>query len=145
MYTLSQKGIAFIKRFEGFRSKAYQDSVGVWTIGYGHTSQVAKNAVCTEAQAQQWLLKDAAPTLAYLRKLRDDLKPNEVDALVSFAYNVGLSNFSRSTLATLVKHHAPAEMVAKQFPRWNKAGGKVLDGLTRRRNAEAQLYVKGIY
>lgn len=146
-YKISEKGVAFIKRHEGFKSKAYLDTVGVWTIGYGTTKRVYKGKTCTEAEASKWLMEDVQPALAYLWKMNDRLDQQTVDALVDWAYNCGLR--TNSTLMKLVRHYAPKEALCDELVKWNKGtvnGRKVvLDGLTQRRKDEVELIKTGRY
>lgn len=137
----SPKGISLIKSFEGLRLKSYQDSVGVWTIGYGATRGIYPGMTITNEQAERMLMNDIArfePELDKLAKV--PLNQNQWDALMSFTYNLGAANLSSSTLLKLlnVKDYAGA---AEQFPRWNKAGGQVLAGLTKRRAAERAMFL----
>jgi lysozyme len=141
--TISQEGINLIKLFEGLRLTAYRDSVGVLTIGYGHTgADVTENLTITEAQAEQILIKDLQTRVAGVKNLIGNLKitQHQFDALVSFAFNLGLNNLKNSTLLSLVKNNPKNTSIYNQFLAWNKAGGVVLVGLTKRRNAEATLY-----
>jgi lysozyme len=138
----SQRGLSLIKSFEGLRLLAYRDAVGVWTIGYGATRGVKPGMSVTKEQAERMLLNDVQrfePEVERLVKV--PLSGNQWDALVSFTYNLGASNLESSTLLRLlnVGDYAGA---AEQFPRWNKAGGKVLPGLVRRREAERVLFLE---
>jgi lysozyme len=141
MMKISQQGIALIKQFEGCKLKTYKDSVGVLTIGYGHTGADVKTGMTiTQAQAEELLKKDVARFEIGVTKLVDTIPQNQFDALVSFAYNVGLMALEKSTL--LRKLRAGDTLgAANEFPRWNKAGGRVLTGLTRRRAAEQKLFL----
>lgn len=139
---ISQKGINLIKQFEGLELKAYRDSVGVLTIGYGSTgSHVSVGEVITEAQAETLLIKDLSRFESGVTELvKVPVTQNQFDALVSFSFNLGLGNLKSSTL--LKKLNAKDYTGAsKEFERWNKAGGKVLNGLTRRRLAEKELFL----
>lgn len=134
-------GIRLIKSFEGLRLRAYQDAVGVWTIGYGTTRNVQPGQVITEAEAERLLTQDVE------RFERDvnaavtvPLNDNQFSALVSFAYNVGSEALRSSTLLRLL-NAGDYQGAADQLPRWNQAGGRVLAGLTRRRNAERALFL----
>ncbi|NWD68160.1 lysozyme [Pseudomonas gingeri] len=137
----SQNGVNLIKSFEGLRLNAYQDSVGVWTIGYGTTRQVSAGMTITAAQAEQMLQDDISrfePELSSLVKV--PLNQGQWDALMSFIYNLGAANLGSSTLLKLLNAGDYAGAAA-QFPRWNKAGGQVLAGLTARRAAEQQMFL----
>lgn len=139
---ISQKGIDLVKSFEGLELKAYKDSVGVLTVGWGSTgSHVTAGMTITKEQAEQLLKKDLEcfeKGVSDLVKVK--LTQNQFDALVSFSFNLGLGNLKSSTL--LKKLNASDYTGAsKEFERWNRAGGKVLAGLTRRRIAERDLFL----
>lgn len=143
---ISNKGIALIKQFEGLRLDAYQDSVGVWTIGYGWTQPVdgkpITKGIVIKPEIAERLLKTGLVSyendVSKLVKVK--LTQGQFDALVSFAYNLGTRALSTSTL--LKKLNAgDYDGAADEFPRWNKAGGKELAGLTRRREAEFALFI----
>ena len=145
--TISQEGIDFIKRKEGFEEKAYQDSVGVWTIGYGTTAAALGRPInpgdtITEEKAtqllQQHLYDSYEPTVK--RYVTSEVTQGEFDAMVSWVYNLGSGNFQNSTLLRKF-NEGDHEGAAKEFPRWNKAGGKVLAGLTKRRNEEKAMFL----
>lgn len=139
---ISQKGIDLVKSFEGLELKAYKDSVGVLTIGYGSTgSHVSAGMIITKEQAEQLLKKDLERFEKGVSELvRVSLNQNQFDALVSFSFNLGFGNLKSSTL--LKKLNASDYIGAsKEFERWNRAGGKVLNGLTRRRIAERDLFL----
>lgn len=143
MRQINKAGLDLIKSFEGLRLKAYQDSVGVWTIGYGHTKTATPGMVISEPEAEAMLRNDLAEAQGAVERLvKQPLNDNEYAALVSFVFNLGSGNFSRSTL--LKKLNAGNRKgAADQFLVWNKAGGKVLAGLTRRRQAERALFITG--
>ena len=143
----SKKGIELIKKYEGFRSEPYRDAVGVPTIGYGATYYPNGNKVkmtdrpITEPQATELLkamLKNYENTVKMLVTV--ELNQNKFDALVSFVYNLGRANFGKSTLLKKINANPNDESIRAEFKRWNRAGGKILNGLTRRRNEEADLY-----
>ena len=142
----SDKGIALIKQFEGCRLTAYQDSVGVWTIGYGWTQPVdgkpIRAGMTIKQETAERLLKTGLVSYEsdVSRLVKVGLTQGQFDALVSFTYNLGARSLSTSTL--LRKLNAEDYAVAgDEFLRWNKAGGKVLNGLTRRREAERDLFL----
>lgn len=144
---ISENGLNLIKQFEGFRSQCYLDAVQKPTIGYGtlidtKEEQYLKTKTINESEATQLLRYDLGK---YERVVDDlvtvDLNQNQFDALCVFVYNVGLGNFKSSTMLKLVNQKKFTE-AADQFSRWNKAGGKVLAGLTRRRQAEMELFIK---
>mgnify|MGYP006320188959 FL=1 len=136
----SPKGIALIKEFEGLRLKAYKCPGGVWTIGYGHTAGVRPGMVITEAQAEEYLMADLIASEKYLNNLRLAINQNQFDALISFIYNVGTGNFSRSTLLRKVRANPQDNSIMDEFLRWVYSKGRVLPGLQRRRLAEMKLY-----
>jgi lysozyme len=137
---LSREGLDLIKSFEGLELKAYHDAVGVLTIGYGSTgAHVKPGMVITEAQAEELLRKDVSRFEVAVRKLCPLTTQAQYDALVSLSFNIGESALKESTLRRLHNEGKYADAAA-QFARWNKAGGKEMAGLTRRRAAEAALY-----
>lgn len=137
----SQKGIDLIKEFEGCCLKAYLDVVGVKTIGYGHTKDVVMGTRITEQIAEELLKADLSDTEQVVSRLvRRKLTQYQFDALVSFVYNLGESNLLKSTLLKKVKINPNDPSIAMEFGKWIHAGGKVLNGLIRRRAAEAELY-----
>jgi len=136
----SQKGIDLIKHFEGCELKAYKCPAGVWTIGYGHIKGVQEGDVITEQQADEMLVEELNEYENYINTLVTvPLNQNQYDALVSWVYNLGSSNLNSSTLLKVL-NSGDYTGVPEQIMRWNKAGGKVLEGLTRRRQAEADLF-----
>lgn len=139
---ISQKGIDLIKNFEGCRLTAYKCPAGVMTIGYGHTgSDVHAGMKITQEQAEKYLKSDLIVHCNNVSKLvKVALNQNQFDSLVSFEYNVGYGHFSKSTLLNLLNQGKYKE-AAQQFERWKYAGGKVLAGLERRRQAEKNLFL----
>lgn len=145
---ISDDGLRLIKEFEGFRSRAYIDPVGIPTIGYGATYYPASgarvrmsDAPITEAQASQllrFMLQRYEDAIA--RYAQVPLTQGQFDALVAWAYNVGLEAARASTLMRLL-NGGDYSGAAEQFARWNKAGGRELPGLTRRRAAERALFL----
>ena len=144
MARISDAGLAMLKEFEGCRLTAYQDAVAVWTIGYGHTgADVTPGLLITQARAEALLRQDLARfEVGVEQRLKEAVQPAEFDALVSFAYNVGLGAFGESTLLKCVNRGDHAAAVA-EFRKWVKAGDQVLPGLVRRREAEALRYRAG--
>lgn len=138
----------FVKKWEGFRREAYQDGGGVWTIGYGTIRywdgrRVLKGQEITLAEAEKELSKHLDEIKKDIKDLVGDVELNENQeaALGSFVYNVGLGAFASSTL--LVRLHTKAfDKAADEFLRWNKDNGKVVTGLTNRRAAERELFLK---
>ena len=153
MLYLSKKGFDFIKGFESLRLKAYRDAVGVWTIGYGSTSGVKEGQIITREEAEDLLIHDVWFFEVGVRDLvKVPLTQEQFDALVSFAFNVGLDQDEDDKAeglgdSTLLKklNKGDYQGAGDQFLLWNKAGGKVLRGLTRRREAERLLFLEGQY
>ena len=136
----SQNGIDLIKHFEGCELYAYKCPAGVWTIGYGHTKDVAPGMQITEDDAHNMLVEELNEYETYVNTLVSvPLNQNQFDALVSWVYNLGGGNLKASTILKVL-NSGDYEGVPAQIMRWNKAGGKVLEGLTRRRQAEADLF-----
>jgi lysozyme len=139
----NQAGLDLIKKFEGLRLKAYQDSVNVWTIGYGHTGpDVYRGQVISASEAEQ-LLKDDLIEAEHdvMRLVHVPLTENQFAALVSFTFNLGGGALKKSTLLRVLNLRE-YDHAGKQFLVWNRAGGKVLKGLTVRRQAERELFLK---
>lgn len=137
---ISKKGTDLIKDFEGFRTNAYQDSVGVWTIGYGHTKGVQPTDVISPQQGEEMLTHELSEYENYVTDLvKVPLEQHQFDALVSWTYNLGPTNLKSSTLLKVL-NAGYYQQVPDQIKRWDKAGGKRLEGLTRRREAEAQMF-----
>lgn len=137
----SQKGIDLIKKFEGCRLEAYKCPAGIWTIGYGHTKGVKDGMKISWEQAEEFLREDLKIyEQAVERCVKVPLSQNQFDALVSFCYNCGGEALRTSTLLRLLNDGNYSE-AGEQFLRWNKAGGRVLAGLTRRREEEQALFL----
>lgn len=138
---ISETGLDLIKAFEGLRLTAYVCPAGVLTIGYGSTgSHVKPGMRITEEEADALIEKDLERFEHGVESLvKVEISQNEFDALVSFAFNLGLGALGQSTLLRLLNQSKYMEAAA-QFKRWDKAGGKTLAGLTRRRLAEAALF-----
>ena len=135
------EGLALIKKFEGCELEAYQCSAGVWTIGYGHTKDVVEGMTISKEEAEQMLVDELHEYENYINEyVNVALSQNQFDALVSWVYNLGPANLSASTMLKVL-NSGEYEDVPAQMKRWNKAGGKVLEGLVRRREAEACLFV----
>lgn len=140
---LSTKGLALIKEFEGYRSTAYRCPAGVWTIGYGTTSGVRPGMKVTKAEAEHLLRDDLIKfQKAVGKSVTVPLTQGQYDALVSFTYNCGIGALQKSTLLKLL-NQGRYDAACRQFDRWTKAGGKVLPGLVRRRDAEQTLFKSG--
>ena len=132
----SQRGIDLIKNFEGCKLTAYKDAVGVWTIGYGHTKGVKQGQKITQEQAEKYLADDLSSYEKKVEKYNDkyNFNQNQFDALVSFCYNIG--NIDQLT----AKGTRTIKKISDCILLYNKASGKVLAGLTKRRKAEKELF-----
>lgn len=143
----NKAGIELIKQFEGFRANAYKCPAGVWTIGYGHTSMAGAPIVkpgmkVSEKEAEDILRTDLVIFENSVKSaISVDLTPNQFSACVSLCYNIGAGAFKGSSVARFC-NKKQWEKAADAFSLWNKAGGKILPGLTRRRAAEAALFSK---
>lgn len=144
---LNDKGYDLIKRFEGYSDRPYKCPAGISTIGYGNTYYPNGTKVkitdpkITREYANEILAHTADEFAADVLKLvKTNITVNQLNALTSFAYNVGMGNFQKSTLLKLVNVNPNDAMIAKEFLKWNKAAGKELKGLTNRRIAESALY-----
>ena len=139
---ISQSGLEMVKEFEGFRSEPYKCPAGVWTIGYGTTQGITKDTVPITEEAASRMLEDDLDLIAsVVSKYLPELRPNQVDAVLSFVYNVGLDAFSRSGLCNAIRKNPDNfEVIRREFMRWIHAKGEVLPGLVKRRKAEADLY-----
>lgn len=139
---ISPQGLALLKQFEGCRLLAYRDIVGIWTIGYGFTDGVYEGMTITQAQAENMLLERLVP---YEHAVEDACKitptQSQFDAMCVCAWNIGIAAFKKSSI---LKFHNQGKFkeAANAFGLWNKAGGKVVAGLVRRRSAEAALYLE---
>ena len=137
---------SLIRRFEGCRLRAYQCSAKKWTIGWGNTfyedgSSVKPGDTITQERADRLFVILLDQFAAQLRPLiTASVNDNQFGALLSFAYNAGVGAFRNSTLRRLVNANPSNAAIRQEFAKWNKAGGQVLSGLTRRRTAEADLY-----
>lgn len=143
---ISENGKAFIRNEEGEVLKVYADQIGIPTAGIGHVVKDMKvGTPITKEQSRAWFAND-------IKRFEDGvgmavkvpLEQHQFDALVSFSFNVGNGNFLSSTMLKLLNANKFLE-AADQFPRWNKAGGKVLPVLTRRRARERKLFLEGVY
>ena len=137
---IGEAGLELIKEFEGCKLTAYLDSVAVPTIGYGHTKDVSIGMRCTKEEADAWLLEDLKDAETCVNgAVTVPLTQNEFDALVSFVFNFGCTKFRGSTLLRKLLD-SDYDGAALEFRRWDRAGGQVLAGLTRRRAAEERLF-----
>ena len=140
---ISNKGLELIKFYEGLELEAYKCAAGVLTIGYGWTHDVKEGDTITEERAEELLREGIVQYENAVDDLVDvPLEQHQFDALVSWVYNLGRANLASSTLLKKVNAQEYAE-VPEQIKRWNKAGGKVLEGLTKRRESEAKLWSTG--
>lgn len=139
----SRQGLDLTEQFENCRLQSYQDSRGIWTIGWGHTRGVGPGMTCSQAQADQWLLDDVQDAVNAVNLLvKIGLTQEEFDALVDFVFNCGVGNFQRSTL--LAKLNAnDVQGAIDEFDKWDLCDGTVIAGLLRRRNAERALFTLG--
>lgn len=136
----SVNGISLIKQFEGFRSEAYLCPANILTIGYGHTKGVKAGQKISAQEGEQLLIKDLETFENNVKALvKVPLNQNQFDALVCFTFNLGANNLSNSTLLKKLNQSDFAS-AALEFLKWNKAKGKVLAGLTKRREAESKLF-----
>lgn len=159
MRDISTAGIEFIKAHEQLRLAAYDDFrpmrklepgdevLGTVTIGWGHIKTAKPGMVITEREAEELLRADLKKFIEGVDRNTDhlELKQHEFDALVSFAFNVGLGALRKSTLLRLLYEGAPREDVAEQFHRWVFSKGVRLEGLAKRRKDEANLFLHGAY
>lgn len=141
----SENGKRIIKEFEGFRANAYPDpgtGGAPWTIGWGHTRGVKKGDKITKSQAEKFLTEDLkGPERTITNKVKVHLTQNQFDALASFIFNLGSGNFESSTLLKKL-NKKDYKGAANEFLKWNRAAGRVLPGLTRRRKEERNLFLK---
>ena len=152
--TLSQAGVQFIARFEGFRGALYDDAAGHCTIGFGHlvhhgpsngTESAEFRKGISRERALELLADDAAKAAAaVVERVKVPLAQHQFDALVSFVFNLGAGAFAESTLLREL-NAGRYDAVPPQLDRWVKAGGKTLEGLVRRRKAEGVLFRQGRY
>ena len=137
---ISEEGKFLIKKFEGCELEAYYDAVNVLTIAYGRTKGVKAGDTCTQEQADAWLEHELEEYGGYVNNaVKVPLNQNQFDALVAWTYNLGPTNLNSSSMLAVLNENKIDEVPA-QMRRWNKAGGKVLPGLERRRLAESLLF-----
>ena len=147
---ISPHGLDKLKQWEGLKTKAYKDTGGVWTIGYGHTAAAGTPAprqgmVITASEAESILLKDLTQYEAAVENnVNVKLNDNQFAALVSFAFNVGINAFKNSTLLKKL-NSGNFDAVPVELRKWVKAGGKKVQGLVNRRQAEGYLWMEGAY
>ncbi len=137
---VSENGLNLIREFEGCKLEAYQDSVGVWTVGYGSTRGVCSGLTITQEDADRRLQNDVqGAVLCVKNAVKVNVTQNQFDALVSFVFNLGCGALRNSQLLRKL-NDMDDEGAASEFGKWNHGGGQVLAGLTRRREAEAELF-----
>lgn len=143
---VNKAGRDLIKRFEGCKLKAYKCPAGLWTISWGLTfypdgTKVKEGDVITQQQAEDYfnaIVDDFAKKVDAL--IKSNVSENNFSALVSFAYNVGMGNFQRSTLLRKVNANPKDTTIVAEFSKWVRANDRVMQGLVKRRKAEAKLY-----
>ena len=136
IFDYTKDGAALTEQFEGCKLEAYQDQVGVWTIGYGHTEGVYSGQVITQDEAENFVVEDVQKCVhAINRDVKVELTQDEFNALVDFSFNLGIGALEHSTLWKLVQE-GDFDAAANQFVKWDRAGGKEVAGLIRRRLAE---------
>ena len=137
---ISKEGLSLIKKFEGCELEAYLCPAGVWTIGYGHTKDVKEGDKITRDEADYLLQEEMIEYESYINDFVEvPLNQNQFDALCSWVYNLGPTNLKNSTMLRVLNEEKYAD-VPQEIKRWNKAGGEVLDGLIKRREAEAKMF-----
>ena len=143
----SDKAKDLIKSYEALKLKAYKCPAGVWTIGYGHTSGVKQGMEISRQRAEDLFVNDLYTISEYpisdiFYKAKVTLKQNQFDALCSLVFNIGTTNFRKSTLLKKALVDPNDKSIYNEFKKWNRSGKKELEGLTRRRIREANLYFK---
>ena len=137
---ISEDGLELIKKFEGCETTAYQDSVGVWTIGFGHTKGVEEGQTCSIEDAESMLADEMDEYEGYINNMvKVELQQHEFDALVAWVYNLGPTNLGESTMLKVL-NGGQFDRVPDEMNRWTRAGGKILEGLVRRRQAESLMF-----
>tara|TARA_R100001443_G_C3310641_1_gene167653 strand:- start:363 stop:806 length:444 start_codon:yes stop_codon:yes gene_type:complete len=137
---ISENGLELIKKFEGCETTAYQDSVGVWTIGFGHTKGVEEGQTCSIEDAESMLADEMDEYEGYINNMvKVDLQQHEFDALVAWVYNLGPTNLGESTMLKVL-NGGQFDRVPDEMNRWTRAGGEILEGLVRRRQAESLMF-----
>ena len=126
--------------FEGLRLTAYEDAAGVLTLGYGHTKGVRRGDKISEYYAKVLLKQDIAEFEEEVKKLGVAQTEGQLDALVSFAFNLGIGNLKSSTLLKTIREGGSMPAIKQEFKRWVYAGGKKLPGLVKRREWEARRF-----
>ena len=147
-FTYSKDGLHNTEHFEGLSLKAYPDpgtGGAPWTIGYGHTGpEVHPGMVITQDQAEAYLMADVQKAADFVNKnVKSNITQPQFDALVDFAFNCGCGNLANSTLLKKI-NAGDMHGAAEEFPTWNKAAGHVMAGLVKRREAEVEMFLKGM-
>ena len=139
---MSDYAFSRLKEFEGLRLEAYKCAGGKWTIGYGHTKGVREGQRIDERTASRLLEEDVEYFESFLAKepYAEDITQGQWDALVDFLFNLGVGNFLSSTLRKKLLRDIDDPTIPDEFRRWNKSKGKVLPGLVKRREWEAQMF-----
>lgn len=139
-----EPALSLIKEFEGLRLKSYQDTGGVWTVGWGHAGHLARAGIEINRAAASMLLEEDAliARQAVLDLITFSLSDEQLSALTSFVFNVGVAAFAKSTLRKKINAGDPAG-AADEFLKWTKDNGRELPGLVKRRKAERELFLKG--
>lgn len=141
---MTEEAKRFIKNYEGLRLKAYKCSAGKWTIGYGRTTNVKEGDTCTKEQAEKWFEEEYQRFKRIVKSyVRVPVNDNQLGALTSFAYNCGLASLKTSTLLKKL-NNKDYKGAADEFLRWNKVNGKPVEGLTKRRKAEREMFLKAM-
>ena len=147
---INEAGLGIIKSFEGFASSPYLCPANRWTIGFGSTWDIKGNAVTgshlpvTRDEAGRLLAREVRHVEGAINKLvKSELTENMFSAIASLVYNIGTGNFQRSTLKMKL-NRGEYENAADEFPKWRKAGGRILKGLVRRRAEERQLFLTDV-
>ena len=138
---ISKEGLSLIKKFEGCEIEADLCPAGVWTIGFGHTKDVKEGDKINKEEADYLLQEEMIEYESYINDFVEvPLNQNQFDALCSWVYNLGPTNLKNSTMLRVLNEEKYAD-VPQEIKRWNKAGGEVLDGLIKRREAEAKMFL----
>ena len=136
----SEKGYNLIRLAEGLVLRSYKCPADVWTIGYGHTKGVKSGQSISRQQAEDYLVQDVRTCETGLNSLGLKLNQYQYDALISFIFNLGLGNFSKSTLLKKIAKNPNDPAIADEFRKWVYSGGVVVRGLRTRRENEIELY-----
>ena len=137
---ISQEGLSLIKKFEGCELNSYKCAAGVPTIGFGSTHGIEMGMSISKARAEELLLEDISKFEDIVNKsVKVDLSQPQFDALVSWTFNLGGGNLNSSSMLKFL-NAGDYHLIPSQIKRWNKANGKVLEGLVRRREAESLLF-----